>query len=178
MLMLKISDVKLMMKKLLFDSETDFDSFLLLEASVRMGMTFHIDGHINRDFYSQEELDVLKSEALAAGLEYDEALSRWADVKSHVLSIIKGHKTPLSFTILLQLSKENTANFMSGLSLPVGSIMPDKLILRFRFENGMLTAVTGTSYPSFTMDKTPDVEWDKYIRRFFDSLSIPYEELS
>ena len=39
-----------------------FDSFLVEEAIITTYNTFHIDGHLVRDFYTNEELELLESE--------------------------------------------------------------------------------------------------------------------
>ena len=178
MLMIRIEDTKLLMKKLLFEGETAFDAFLLSEAIIKMGQTFTIDGHINRDFYTDEDIEELKEEAVARNQVFDERMVRWAGVKSHALSIIKGRKTPLSFSIIFYLSRENTDRFISRLSLSDNAILPDGLMLHLKYVDGILYASTGTSYPGFSLDKTIDKAWDDMVLKFFTSLEIAFEELS
>ena len=178
MLMLKITDVKAAMKKLLSESETVFDAFLLSEAVIKMGVTFSIDGHINSEFYSQDELESLRAESESHGWEYDDTLTRWVNVKSHVFSIIKGHKTPQNFSIVFYLSRENCRKFYSGLSLPDGFMLPSGLMLHLKYDGSSLFAVTGTAYPGFNPDKTVDKAWDSMVKRFLDSHSIAFDELA
>lgn len=178
MLMLKITDVKAAMKKLLSDTETTFDPFLLSEAVIKMGVTYSIDGHINSEFYSEDDITALKDECSSRGWEYDGVLTRWVSVKSHVFTIIKGHKTPQSFSIVFYLSKENCQKFYSGLSLPEGYMLPSGLMLHLKYDGSSLFAVTGTAYPGFNPDKTVDKAWDAMVKKFFDSHNIAFDELS
>ena len=65
MLALKISSTKSFMNHLLV-ADT-FDNFLMAEATVSTAHTYQIDGHINKDFFSSEELtdvDSLKENGL------------------------------------------------------------------------------------------------------------------
>ncbi len=99
MILIKVTDIKHFMKKLLFENETAFDSFLLSEASITTGNTVTIDGHINKEFYSQEELALLEETALENGRIYSSVMSRWSVLKSFCFQLIKGKKTPLCFPL-------------------------------------------------------------------------------
>ena len=50
-------------------------------------------------------------------------------------------------------------------------------VLSIRYDGENLTLVTGTSYNTFLMDKTPDTLWDQSIRQFLSKREIAYEEL-
>ena len=56
---LEIKVTKDIMNALLLSDK--FDCFLTAEAVITTFNTFHIDGHLVKDFYSQEELEELKS---------------------------------------------------------------------------------------------------------------------
>jgi len=58
MIALQIADIKTFMKKLLL-SQT-FDRFLLLEGSITTFNTFHIDGRLQKSYYTQEEQERIK----------------------------------------------------------------------------------------------------------------------
>jgi len=177
MIMLQITDVKNFMQKLLLGKETAFDAFLLSEAVIRMNATHIIDGHINNDFYSAEELSELENQSLEAGKRFDMRMVRWSDVKSHALSIISGNKQPISFNIIFYLSQENTEKFLSGLDLSPSSVIPEGLMVRLNFENGTLKAVTGTVFETFSLDKTIELAWDEMFKKFLTSISISFEEM-
>lgn len=55
MIAIQITDLKYFMNTLLLKEA--FDSFLLEEATIKTAQTYIIDGHINQDFYTKEELE-------------------------------------------------------------------------------------------------------------------------
>ena len=57
MIALQFADIKTFMHKLLL-TET-FDRFLFLEASITTFNTFHIDGTLQKSYYTQEEQELL-----------------------------------------------------------------------------------------------------------------------
>ena len=73
----------------LFLKET-FDQFLLVEADIVTFNSFHIDGMINEDFYTEEEKEQLGFEPF----------SRWMSIRPICFSLIRGSKLPL---LLLRL---------------------------------------------------------------------------
>ena len=92
---LKILDEKTFMSKLLV-SDT-FDKFLLLEAIIGTYSTFSIDGRLNKEFYLEDSEE---------DSEYKDELAAWGRVKPICYEIIKGKQLPVSFKIVLQLSKK------------------------------------------------------------------------
>ena len=52
------------------------------------------------------------------------------------------------------------------------------LYLNIHFENGRLSCVTGTSFKTFTLDKTLEHVWDEYAERFFIHKGIDFEKRS
>src|SRR3546814_16634988 len=73
-----------------------FDNFLLCELDITTFNHFHLSGKLNKEWYTNEELDELE--------EY----SYWNEIKPFALQIMKGNKTPQSFKIVFILSPENT----------------------------------------------------------------------
>lgn len=175
MLLLKINDIRQFMNKLLI--ENAFDYFLLSEASISMASTYIIDGHINKSFYSSDELSDLKQEAESNGRIFSERMRRWEQEKPYCLSIIKGKKTPAAFKFTFCLSDENIIKFLSSanLSLTPGDIA--NLSLNIKYDGSMLCATTAVSMNTFTLDKSIDTSWDKMIKKFFDVNKIGFEEM-
>lgn len=175
MIMLTFPDVKNFMQKLLYEKETVFDAFLLSEATIKMDATFIIDGHINKDFYSTEEIEEAERLHAEKNQHFDTEMVRWGKIKSHMLSMISGKKTPLSFSIVFYLSKENTEKLLSNTPYEANAIKPDKLMLRINYENSILSAVTGTAYKAFSLNKTYDTAWDEMVCKFFKAQQIEFE---
>lgn len=51
------------------------------------------------------------------------------------------------------------------------------LYLNFRYDGTSLTCTTGTSMNTFTMDKTLEQEWDRWVQRFFAQKEIAFEAI-
>ena len=86
MIALKLTNVKACMSHLLLMDT--FDSFLLIEGEIMTFNTFKIDGFIQKNFYTSEEL-----EQMGTLPEY----AYWKQLREYCFSLIKGKKTPLGF---------------------------------------------------------------------------------
>jgi hypothetical protein len=114
------------MTALLSDKEKVFDQFLLSEAVIVTGNTYTIDGHINLDFYSSDDIALLKQEALDKDRIFSAEMVRWEKTKHFCFECIKGSRLPLSFKISLCLAPENVdSSFrdLTPLSLPIRSVL-------------------------------------------------------
>lgn len=167
MIALKVKDVKSFMAKLL-NTDT-FDSFLLEEARIQTFYTFLMDGHINRDFYTREELEDEKS------VPYEYA--RWKDVKGICFQLIKGKKVPTLMKVILHKKPEDAVALLKQGGAKELADSLKALVLTIRYDSNGLLVTTGTCHSSFVMDKTADLLWDKELRRFLEEKRIEYEEV-
>lgn len=164
MILLKIFDVKDLMAALLLSEY--FDSYILEEASVTTFAKMEISGRRNKEWYDSEEEAVLT-----------EQLS-WKEVRPVIFSYIKGKKTPHSFSISLKLPEPLARNVLGeALAAQMMDAAGLKLLIRFRFEKGGLSVITGTSYESFVMDKRADFAWDNGIKMLLRQMKISFEEI-
>lgn len=164
MIALKIEDIKLFTSKL-FLGEV-FDQFLVKEAVITTFNTFTIDGTIRSGYYSKDE-----QEEKNIG-----QLSTWSMMKPFCFSLIKGKRLPISFRIILQMSKDGTERFLASRQV---SLTPDQvkgLYINVRYEEDKLACVTGTSVSVFTLDKALDEEWDQAFKVFLKHNEIPFLE--
>lgn len=163
------SDIKKFMNCLLV-KET-FDNFLLEEASITTYNTFTIDGHIQSDFYSVDELDTLP----------DKVLSTWAVIKPHCFNLIKGSKLPLRFKIVLKASTSYTEKILN--EHPCGLSLKDigGLYINIRYDShrsltgeesstAALDCISMASLNVFTMDKTLEKAWDDVCMKSIDGI--------
>ncbi len=164
MISLRILDIKGFMAQLLL--RDTFDRFYLTEASITTFGMFLIDGRLQKDYYTSEELE---NEAYAQPYSY------WKQMRPFCLELIKGKKTPLRFKIVFQLSAANTQKLLSQLGASLSPSDINGLFLNLHFENQTLTCVTGTSLKLFTMDKSLEHAWDDMVRKFFRAKKIPAE---
>lgn len=167
MLALQITSMKAFMNHLLV-ADT-FENFLLAEATVSTANTYQIDGHINKDFYTQEELSA------PACCPYD--FSQWKDIKPMVFNLIKGKKTPLFFKLVLHLNPANVGKLLAagGCSIPTEQIKA--LVLTIKYDGTHAVLTTGTAFHTFVMSKEPDEIWDKAMLQFLLRKEIPYERM-
>ena len=167
MLALQIKDVKHFMGKLL--ATELFDSFLLEEATIISYNTFHIDGRMNKEYYSNEEWE----EASIRPYEFSE----WKNIRPILFDLIKGKKTPVSFKFVLHLMPRFVAGVLKSADTTITAEQIRALVLTCRFEEGSLTLITGTSFHTFLLDRSVEPLWDSTIKTFLNRKEISYEEL-
>lgn len=129
-----------------------FHKFSLIEGEVTTFNKFHIDGRLQKEFFDE-----------APEQEY----ASWKDVQEYFLSIIRGKRTPLHFKIILSLSREDFPQFLAAYELNFRPEDIQGLYLNLRYDGKNLSCVTGTSFHSFTMDKSLEQAWDRYVQKWF-----------
>lgn len=167
MLAIQIKEIKAFMGKLL-NTDT-FDSFLLEEAKIQTFVTHTIDGHIQKDFFTKEEL--AEPDFLPYGL------SSWKDLKTICFQLIKGKKTPLYFKLTLIQNPQESYTLLEKAGAAGFSSLLKSFVVNIKFDPNGLLLTTGTSMNTFLMDKTPDLVWDEAFRQFLRSHAIDFEEL-
>lgn len=161
MISLSLTDIKDFTCQLFL--KDSFDSFCFMEGQIVTFNTFHIDGFLQKDFFdTNAELP-----------EY----SYWKNVREHCFHIIKGKRTPLSFHFVFSLSPENISRLIAQ---NASSLRPEEvqgLYMNLHFDGTHLTCVTGTSFKTFTLDKSLEHVWDEMVQKFFHQKGIPFELL-
>lgn len=168
MISLQIKNTKNFMNSLLVSEQ--FDMFQVEDATVTTFNTFNIDGHIVKDFYSQEELNEMSVET-----EFP-VFSSWKDIRPICFSLIKGKKTPVSFKVILHAAPELIAELAAKEECEVDANLIRSLALNIRYENGKVTCVTASAFITFIMDKSVDKIWDNYVKLLFDKMQLDFEE--
>lgn len=167
MIALELTDIKSFMNTLL-KSEV-FDHFLLQEAVITGAASYVIDGHINKDFFSSEELEDL-------GLS-DALILPFSMLRQSCFDLFKGKKMPSSFRMIFLLSPENV---MRTLQSTQSTFTPNDIsgiYLNIKYHNHKITLTTGISYRIFSTDRSLEAECDKMFRRFLTQHDIVFEEL-
>ncbi len=160
---LKIVDVKGFMSKLLIQNV--FDAFLVSDVIIHTFQRFEMNGKLNRDYYSAEELESLGNRTHA----------KWSEVRPFAYQMVKGNKTPLSFQISLMLSQKAMESVLEEQGILIDSGEVTGLYLHIRYENSELHVVTGTGKRTFSLDKTLDFAWDEQAMKYLKSKEIAYE---
>lgn len=163
------------MTALLSDREKVFDQFLLNEAVIVTGNTYTIDGHINLDFYSADDLEELRQEARDNGRIFSEDMVRWEKVKHFCFNCIRGSRLPLSFKINLCLSPENVSRFLAGIDSAIDRDQINSLNLNIKYDGSTLTCTTALSLKIFTLDKTLEHAWDDMFELFLNTHNFEHD---
>ena len=162
MLSIQIQDVKEFMNHLLRSDL--FHPFYLWEASIKTAVHYHIDGHLNQDFYNTNELEALPQSDYIS----------WAEIKPQIFSMIKGSKTPLSMKIILMLSKANTNQLLNKYNLPLSAENINGLFFNIHYDGTNLSCTTGVSYRTFTIDKRLEAVFEESMLTWLSHYKIPY----
>lgn len=168
MIALQITDIKKMMQTLLFSAS--FDSFSLQEASVTKDISLFLEGRLHPEYFSSEDYDASPE---LSGRQF----ATWGQYRELLSAFIKGDKSPLSFKFVLQASDSYMQKLLASPEFTADPSLVKSLILTFRFENGTLTCLTGTSFTTFVPDKSLDELWDRAIRKSLDHMQIGFEEM-
>lgn len=167
MIALDISGIRDFMHTLLC-TET-FDHFLLKEATIQTGVTWNLEGELNADFYSAEELE----EFGLTGLSF----LPFGQARAQCFDLIKGKRTPSYFKFIFLLSP---ANLSRTLAQTQSAFTPEDItgmFINLKFQHGKLLLTTGISYRIFSADKSLEQEWDSLVKRFLTNHQISFEEL-
>lgn len=161
---LTIEDGKLFVSKLLV--QNTFDKFYAGESVIRTFSDFRLGGRLNKEYYSSDEAE-------AAG---DREFCLWSEIKPIAYQIIKGHKLPVSFQFVLQLSDENTRWLLEKNKSSVRPEDVKGLYMNLRYEKNTFSCITGISFKTFILDKTVEQLWDETVRKFFRQNQIAVTE--
>lgn len=165
MLLLKITDVKSFMSKLLIKNV--FDNFLMSELEIRTFSLFQIDGKLNQEWFDTDELEMLQ----------DKDYVKWEKVRPLVYQMVKGSKVPGSMKIVLLLSTENKYRILNRMQQNQTAEEVSQFFLNMKFEKGEMFLTTGVSYKIFTMDKTMQQQWELDLKKFLKYYEIEFEEI-
>lgn len=148
-----------------------FDSFLLQEATIRMAVTYSIDGQLNKDFY---EGDVSEHDGDSEHRLF--AYQPWSEARALCREMIKGKKAPTMMKITLQLKPSYVeATLGRAADLQPGTLANIAgLLLNIRLDDTGLHLITGVAARTFLLDKSPDRVWDRTMERFLASKEIDF----
>lgn len=160
-----ILDIKPFMQ-LLFQTE-QLNEYEFVSADIRTDMTYSLDGHINRSFFSEEEL-------IQHSLTQRSYLT-WSIAREKVFTLIKGKRTPSLLKIVLRASVPETENLISSTNSSLNSNDIDGIFLNIIFQENKLNVICGISHKIFTMDKELESEFSAKIITLLKSSGITCE---
>lgn len=135
---------------------TEFDQLLVTEVQINTAVAFTIDGHLDREFVGEEEMQDPANQ---------EGIIRWQKLRPVCFEIIKGKKVPRQFRIVFKMPADMVQQFLQGSGCVIRQDQISGLYLNISFKNNQLSCTTGTSMTSFTMDKSLDQLWDEYMEQ-------------
>ncbi len=103
--------------------------------------------------------------------------SMWKTLRPLCFDLIKGTHTPTAFRFVLHLIPRHVESVLKSGETSIEARQVKAFVLNIKYDGTDLTIVTGTSYHTFLMDKTPDNLWDQTVRQFLSKKEIAYEEL-
>lgn len=165
MIGLSVLDIKNFMAGIL--TGTMFDKFYLRDGEIQTFTEFHLGGYLNRPYFDSEEWDALAGRKLCL----------WSEVKPFAFQLIKGHKLPVRFKFVFQLSDENTRWLLERHHLPVNSEDMGGLFMNITYDHEKLVCTSGVSYKTFVMDKTLEQCWDDTVFQYFKQNHITVEQM-
>ncbi len=165
MIGLSVVDVKNFMAGILTGNL--FDKFYLRDGEIQTFTEFHFGGYLNPAYYDTEEWDGLNGRELPL----------WSELRPFAFQLIKGHKLPVRFKFVFQLSNENTQWLFDRYHPPVKREDVGGLFMNITYDHQKLVCTSGVSYRTFIMDKTLEQCWDETVCQFFKQNHIAFEIL-
>lgn len=144
-----------------------FDKFYLRDGEILTFTEFHLGGYLNRPYFDTEEWNALNGRELCL----------WSEIRPFAFQLIKGHKLPVRFKFVFQLSDENTQWLWEKHKLPVKRDDVSGLFMNITYDHQKLICTSGVSYRTFVMDKTLEQCWDDTVCQFFRQSHIAFEKL-
>ena len=159
MLSIQISDIKDFMSHLL--SKDTFDHFYFIEASIKMGVSYQIQGRINEGFYDTSVEQTLNRE-----------FCYWKEIRHRIFDIIKGKRLPLSCKIVLGLSKQSISYLIAHNNSSFREEDIEGIYINILYDPKNLLITTGISYKNFSLHKSLEYAFDEYLAKFLKEKAV------
>lgn len=166
MLAIQILDIKTFMQ-FLFQTQ-ELDAYELVSAELQTQMTYTIDGRINLNFFSEEEI-------MQYQLKQTPYLP-WLFAKEKVFQLIKGKKTPTQMKLVLRLSQSQMEDFLKQSNTHSTNDI-DGMFINIIFQEQKLNVIFGISYKIFTLDKSLEEEFFSNFITFLKQKQITFQQI-
>lgn len=154
---IEILDIKAFMQ-LLFQTQI-LDDYDFVSSNIKTDMTYQIDGHFNKDFFTEEELLSFSADT--------PFYMPWSHAKEKVFQLIKGKKTPLQLKLVLKYSDKALHTLLEQTHSTLTEQDLDGLFVNILFQDNALSVICGVSYKIFTMEKSLEQEFTDSIKQIF-----------
>lgn len=159
----KILNVKEVMAHILM--KDTFDEFLVSEVKILGKANLFLTGKPAEGFFPEEALD-------------ESGYVAYKELRSICFDMIKGEKTPDSFTFMFLLKRSEVENLIEDCDSTLQPQDVESLSVLVRFKDGELSFTTGSALRIFTMDKSLNMAWDQWLERFMDKCGILWDALA
>lgn len=139
------------------------DDFEVTNIELNTFTKFNISCDINKKYLSTDEIEILG----------DRDHIRWSEIKSIILYMIKGNKTPSYMKIIFSLPRNKIESILTKYSLPIKLDNINGLFINVLYENNVLKCTTGSSMNIFSLDKSLENHWDNSVKMLFKKHGIP-----
>lgn len=138
----EISDVRGLMNALLVNNV--FDAYYVIEVRVNVRNSWTIGGKIDSSDDENGNNQYLK----------------WSELKTSVFNIVRGKTLPKLLNVSFIMPEDIVGKVLdkAGGQYSVNDIK--SLHMNLRFENSILSIISGTTLSGFSMDKTIEHAWD------------------
>ncbi len=143
-----------------------FQDFLLLESTITNGITYSIDGRLNKD--ASEEQQTL----------FPDGMVGMGSIRPMLFQMVKGTQTPSYMKFVLALSGNQVNQLMSNLNTTSSPSDVRNLCINITYQNQQLLCTTGVSYSTFCKDKILEQEWDRVVSLYLKKHQIFFETLT
>lgn len=141
---------------LLFTNEK-FNSFYMLEASVKSDITYFFRGELNASYNVQsDETDKNSSKHI-----------KWASIKDIIMSIVLKEELPIEIKLCLMFNRDNIESLIEKNNLPFSIEDVSNLSINIYYSNKNMVITTGTALNKFTMDKSLEHIWDETVEKYY-----------
>lgn len=101
----------------------------------------------------------------------------WKSVRPFCFSIVKGKHTPLAFKFVFYFPDNYVPAFCQRYQVPFDPNDAPGLCLNLKFDSTGLFLTTGISRRTFSLDRSADEAWDKYVEDRLKKIGIASEEV-
>lgn len=157
-----IEDVKNCMSCLL--AGDSFDALLLADATITTRVRYEIDGHLTKDYLSEEQRE---AEGLA-----DLRITPYVYVRPLCFDMIKGKQKPQNFRFTFLCPPLLLEELIAKEELKVLPSDVANLTLTLSYASEELRAMSAVTMTSFTMDRSVELAWDAWVESFFKQNNI------
>lgn len=154
----EIDDAKEYLESL-FASEK-FNSFYMLEASVKADISYFFRGELNSAYIDEDEKE-------QDGDKNSSRHIKWSLIKETLEHIVLRESLPTELKLCLMFNRDNIESLIEKNNLPLSIEDVSNLSINIYYANELLLVTTGTALNKFTMDKSLEHLWDETVEKYY-----------